>query len=334
MDVTSFPYEVLDRIIEFCPNFIQRALLESKTCAELAYKHYYKNVFIKESLVLDDDDRLKNQYSGFCDFDRYEGTSLNHPRRYFFDARSLIVFYRTHPYYHPHTLHIYDSQHLEAFYSLDPNFLKNFKHIEFTALRSGYLSEKFFDLPFRSFVALDSGRLPESITKLELVECDFRAPNHIQELELNGVEVDFDDLKEFPYLTKLHLVDYGTLVLDLPHLKKLILESPLGDADLSGCVNLEDLAIESRFEYYTLGFDEDDTFRLPHNLRLLLLKKVCFYDSLEDISQLDTLQFFQLIIEEADAEPELIVLPSSLDGLIIHDECDLEFFFDVPENLS
>lgn len=307
MDVTSLATELIDRIIGFCPPYTQYSLLKSQPFAPLAYKHYYKRV------ELGVHDNILNRYCGGTANDGGE-TKVPTPRG-FPCAKSLLIFYKTHPLYIPDTLDVSRVQELESLYQMRPSFLQQFKCINYTSVDME-LPSKFMELPFGIFVTSHSKNLPNNITKLDLAFCGFHVPLSVQELKLKGVDIDFDELEKMPCLKKLILVKYkGIMFIKHPTLLKIEFERHEGKADMSGCPKLVDLSIRVRSLGYTLGFKVKDTYRLPPKLIYLLLALVNYSPSLAKLFQFETLQFVSIHYESC--KPASIRLPPNLTGLLI-----------------
>lgn len=215
---------------------------------------------------------------------------------------------------------------METLHRLRPGFLKRFKNIHYIALDST-LPSKFMDLSFGIFVSRQTTSLPNSITKLELRDCDFDALANILELKLTGVDVDFDDLKQMRYLRKLTLVNYEEdVVINHPTLVNLALKDHKGQVDISGCVKLADFESSFQVDFinyycgpkkYSLGFGVNDTYRLPPNLIFLLLEKVPYSPTLENLSQFESLQFIRISLSSMYPTRGIINVPANLLGLLI-----------------
>lgn len=99
MDVTSLPNEVIDKIIEFCPEHIQYSFWKPQSFAPSAYKHNYKRVKIGNK----DDPSSRNSDTKM----HYKReTEELHRLKNFSRPKSLIKFYKTHPLYFPDTIDI------------------------------------------------------------------------------------------------------------------------------------------------------------------------------------------------------------------------------------
>lgn len=334
MDINTFPYEIWSRIIEFCPDHIQYSLLKSRSLAPLAYKHFYKRVSINEDEIAEYS--LTFQYTGLAVPIDNQIPPAFQCHRNFFDAKALSIFHKTHPLYDPDTIIISSNEQLEDLKQIGHGFLEKFKHIEYYPSQSNSsLSPKFNNLPFRLFVSYSSN-IPLSMYRLVLMDCDFSAPTSVRQLELKGVPVDFAALKKLPHLKKLALVGYGDVVVDLPNLRSLIIAVNSGIADISSCVELEDLIILNCYQDFTIGFDEDDTYCIPHNLKFLLLIDVIYCPTFAKFSRFDTLKFLQITLNVMCPDFEDISFPPNLTGLIIRSEdqrvsCNP---FNVPKQLT
>lgn len=338
MDLIPLPNELIDKVIGFCSQKIQFSLLKSKAFATSAYKHYYKRVKLAKPLY-----DFTYQYNDTETI--YQEGPVMYPSREFSCAKSLLLFYKTHPLYNPDTLLISDFKQLESLHELKPNFLKKFKNIEYEPTEIITIPPKLMDLNFSIIKTTETLQFPKTITKLKLVNCSFGAPPYIQELKLDNVKIDFDDLKQIPNLRKLTLESYRQdVVINHPTLFNLTLQNHAGKADMSGCKKLADFTLlfeeEEWFDYtgpeeYTLGFDMNDTYRLPPTLSFLLLKNVLYSPTLAKLSQFQNLQFLQIYLDCGSEGLSIINVPSNLMGLVIESEnYDFDVSCNVPPKLT